>query len=169
MRDLVKLFEEWRKTTLLPAITTHPEWQKAKATGNAQAFLESAESYTATDVGFIQYGVPYSKAIDSGRGKTVNMVRDPQRYQSILTWVGLKKYGITFKDAKEQAGIAFAIMRKQDKEGSYKFRNETARTKIYEDALAKALPDLNVALNWQYMSQLNSDVAETIKAFFSKP
>jgi hypothetical protein len=164
MLDLAPVFEKWRNETLIPTLKNNPQWITTYAHGNAERFIEGNQSYLATHDRFTQFGLHYSTFLDKGRGPMNEAIPAPNRFELMKAWVGLKKYGITFKTEKEQEGIAWAIMKTHDKLGSYKFRMPNKQTEIYEDVLRQTLPILQEQLAGVAITQINTDVAAFIKA-----
>ncbi len=132
-------FIKFRKS-LIDAILKSPDYKKVKAFGEFEDFIKSNNSYKVSEDRFIQFGTPYTDALDIGRGK--NKSNSGGLRGAIYEWLGLKKYGIDYADDKERRGISYAISKKIAKEGSFKNRNVSARTRIIEEAIEKTLPDL---------------------------
>lgn len=102
------------------------------ASGNLSKSLRSEISEQL----YILYAANYAQFADIGRGKTRQ--RTGNAFQAIYDWLQYKKYGLTWSNNKERTSLAIAIMRKHAKDGSYKFRNPTKQTKVFESAVINA-------------------------------
>lgn len=109
----------------------------AKASGRSGRQLNETIEPTRYEL----RGVGYWPFIDDGRGRT-DSKRNEGRIGKIYDWLQYRKYGLNFSDNKERLSLAFAIARKQDAEGSFKFRNPEARTTILKDSIRDTLPGL---------------------------
>ena len=99
------------------------------ASGNASRSLRSE----ITDKSYTLFGASYIDSAEKGRGR--NKSNTGGLFEGIYQWLQFKKYGITYSDDKERRSIAFAIMKKTAKQGSYKFRNPSKRTNVIETAI----------------------------------
>ena len=144
------------KDALIDALNSNADWQASKASGSADAYIKSAQSSVITDDMFIQYGLPYTPFIDAGRpsGKQPPV-------QGIFDWLEYKKYGIDYKDDKERWGIAWAIAKSQEKDGSFKFRGN--QTDVFGQVIDEALPSLYKALEDESRASFTSEVQKEIK------
>lgn len=106
------------------------------ASGNASRSLRSE----ITEKSYILFGADYIEAAEKGRGK--NRSSTGGLFNGVYNWLQYKKYGITYRDDKERRGIAFAIMKKIAKEGSYKFRNPAKQTNVIEQAIESINKDI---------------------------
>lgn len=154
-------FEKWREEHLLPAIFGNPDYQKAKAFGNFERFVTSPQSFDAQNSRFIQYGTPYTASIDAG-GKISEGKGIGAAWAGIYDWLGLKKYGLTFRDDKERRSLAYLIARKRKEDGSYKFRNESAKTRIFEQARNESLPYLLEMMGATILDGFSAPILEEI-------
>ncbi|NQZ65435.1 hypothetical protein [Crocosphaera sp.] len=99
------------------------------ASGNASKSLRSE----ITNTKYTLFGASYIEESEKGRGR--NQSNTGGLFQGIYQWLQFKKYGITYSDDKEKRSIAFAIMKKTAKSGSFKFRNTSKRTNVIETAI----------------------------------
>lgn len=81
----------------------------------------------------------------------------PPPYQKIFDWVGLRKYGITFESLKQQQSIAWAILTKIRREGTYTHTH--GQTNVVTDILT---PERITALTKTFASKYQADVASDI-------
>jgi hypothetical protein len=156
---MVQAFMKFR-AKLLAEIESDSDWAKVQATGNAKRFLQSEQSYqikeTLIGAQFTQWGVGYTNAIDKGS--------KPNRptFASIYDWVGLKKYGISFANPKEQRGITFAILKNMEKQGSYKFRTPSKQSNIFAGAVQRSLPTLYEGVENATVASVGSEIEGAI-------
>jgi len=128
------------RDNLIKAIIANPDYKKAKAFGNFEDFIKSAQSYNVSNTKFTQFGTNYTIEIDKGRGK--NKINSGGLLGAIYEWLELKKYGINYSDDKERESIAYAITKTIAKKGSFKHRNKSKRTQIIDSSIRKTLPGL---------------------------
>jgi hypothetical protein len=149
------------RAKLLEEIFKQPEYHKKdyglKAFGKFEAFVKSDASAVMTDTRFIQYGTPYSVTMEKGHGRRATPFKD------IYEWLNLRKYDLgPVIDKIGQATLAERIVRKHEREGSYKFRNPKKRTKVIETAIEKATPTLYAALLEFQKAEVQSQVKNEI-------
>ena len=132
--------------------------QKAEASGNFRAFIESdASIFALEDNRFTKLGTEYTKEIDVGRspGKLPPI-------QPIKEWVDLKKYGISFANDRERDSIAWGIAKKMAKKGGYKRRNTSKRTNIFANAISESMPTLSKLLAESFIFEYELPVQKEI-------
>ena len=143
------------RASLLEEIFKQKAYKQARAFGRFEAFVKSDASAEISDDRFVQYGTPYTTALDVGRkGETLR--------QDIYDWLALRKYGLDWQKESERKSLAFLIARKIEKEGSWKMRKPDQRTKIIETAIAKATPTLFDALRSYQTAKMNSQIQTEI-------
>lgn len=135
MKSNSEIFQEFR-AKLIETMFSSQEYLEAKASGNFESFVRGTSSYVITDLKYTQLGTEYTKVIDQGRGAG-GVIR-----KQIYEWLKFKKYGLDWSTDSERKSLAFLISRKIAREGSYKHRNTSARTKIVENAVNKNIPEL---------------------------
>ena len=143
-----KLIEEYFK---------QQAYKQAKASGNFERYVRSDASASITANRYIQKGTEYTKEIDAGRSRG----KIPP-VQNIYDWLGLKKYGINYANDQQRTSIAWAIAKTMAKDGSYKRRTPSARTKITETAIKNSLPTLREALALNAEANIRSRVLDSI-------
>jgi len=145
------------REALLAEIFKQDAYKKTKAFGKFEAFVQSDASAEISDDRFIQYGTPYTTALDVGRkGATLR--------SDIYEWLALRKYGLDWQKDSQRKSLAFLIARKIEREGSWKNRKPDQRTKIFETAIDKATPTLYDALLSYQKAEVQSQVTAEIKA-----
>lgn len=143
------------RASLLAEIFKQKAYKQARAFGTFEAFVKSDASAEITDDRFVQYGTPYTTALDVGRkGATLR--------SDIYDWLALKKYGLDWQKDSERKSLAFLIARKIEKEGSWKMRKPDQRTQIIETAIKNATPTLFDALRSYQTATVNSQVQTEI-------
>ena len=138
------------------AILTNPDFKKVNASGNMKRSILDITNVVATDKSFIKYVAGYYEPIDKGRGR--NRSNTGGLWQAIYEWLEFKKYNLNWNDEKERRSIAHAIVRNMAKKGSYKFRNTSAQTNIFESAIQATLPSLVKDLVTQKELSVRSNV-----------
>ena len=122
------------------AILFHPDFPKITASGNMKRTVLDNSNVIATDKFYQKKVAAYYTPIDKGRGKTVS--KTGGLWQAIYDWLQYKKYGLTWTTDNERKSIAHAIVTNISKRGSYKFRNKSKQTDIFESAIQSTLPTL---------------------------
>ena len=142
-------------------IVTNPDFIATIASGKARDSVLNESNVSITEKGdktvFQKKAVSYLTATDTGRGANVNNTGG--LYEGIFEWLKYKKYGIDYEDEKGRKAIAHAITTKIAKEGSYKFRNQDARTEVVLNAVNSNIPrllvDLGVSKKVEIVNNIN--------------
>jgi len=129
-----------------------------KAFGVFERFIENDANAKMTEDRYVQMGTSYSIDMEQGWGPRSTPVKD------IYDWLILKKYGLKWKTEGQRIGIARAIVRKHEREGSFKFRNPDRRTNVIATAVNKATPTLLKALGVSALTKVRSDINLEINA-----
>jgi hypothetical protein len=125
----------------LQEIQSDPNFRALQASGKSLAFLKSNASVKIAGAKFTKYGL-YPKAQDKGIKHFIPIA-------PLMEWVALKKYGINFKNEKEQKSIAWAIAKNAKKRGTFKYRNPT---EIYSTAAKAAIQKLKNEITYADIS-----------------
>lgn len=120
-------------------IISDPDFQKAKASGNAERSLLKSANVTITPTLYRKKAVAYLGAIDDGRSP--NRSNSGGLFQGLYNWLEYEKYGFKWKpNERKRKALAFALMKSIAKKGSSKYRGKIAKTSIIADALQKEVP-----------------------------
>lgn len=152
----IEAFKAFR-LAFIKEVKAQDDYQKAKAFGAFERFIEDERNAKYSENQYIQLGPHYSTALDVGRKGKADI-------KGIYEWLALKKYGLNYATTKQRYWLAVAIARKQEKDGSFKFRNASARTKIIQTAVEKATPTLLKALGVSALTGIRSQVQTEINA-----
>lgn len=137
--DLRLVLSEWCED-VIGKIRQNMSDMNVNASGQTSASLE----YEVTDDGLTIYAAPYFRErVNTGRTPTVH----PQSFDFvsiIKKWVQDKgltsSFGIT--DDRDLNKVASAIVYRITHDGSYKYRNPSARTDVYGKVLEDMVPQL---------------------------
>lgn len=143
------------------SILTNPDFIAAEASGATRASLINPSNVTISSTKFVKLVTGYYEAIDKGRGKNVS--NSGGLVSAIYEWLQFKKYGFNYSNDKERLGKAIAISRKMAKEGSFKHRNVSFRTDIFEKAIRDNLPELLRELAINRVAEIRGQIRKTYR------
>jgi len=129
----------------LEEIQKDPKFSELQASGKSLAFLKSNTSVKISGTKLTKTGL-YPRAQDKGIKHFIPIA-------PLMEWVALKKYGITFKNEKEQKSIAWAIAKNAQKRGTTKYRKPT---EIYRTATFAAIQKFKKEFKDAYLSNFTS-------------
>lgn len=97
----------------------------------------------------------------SGSFEAQDFGRSPGKmppFAAIFQWLELKKYGLTYKNETERRALAWRIMQKIKRKGSYTFIRKKPTGVLTDNLNAENLSPLLDALAEKYMTKVLSDL-----------
>lgn len=142
-------------------ITSNPNFVRSVATGSMRESVLNESNVSISKTKFTKRVKNYADFIDKGRGK-YSGGGNANLWGRLYEWVGLKKYDISYSDDKGRKRITWAIYKKMQKEGSFKHRNPSRQTDIFNSAVQASINELRKDL----LKEVRSSQLSVIRSEF---